>query len=386
MKKVLVFAEQILPPGQTFIPVVVNSLVRFEPRYIGLRPVTPSASLPAPPVLLTKRNNQPSRFRREIYRLTGVAPRFHDLAKQENAALIHAHFAEGAAAAVSLSDALGIPFIMHLRGGAELYPDAALRRKIFEWSYLVWRRRLWERCSRFLCVSRFIRDRALRAGFPEERLTVHYTGIDFLRFSPAPAGSKRDRELVLYVGRLVRYKGADHFIRALDIVRRRCRQAHAAIVGDGWFRPEVERLANELAVPCRFLGDQPPSVVREYMGKARVLCIPSRTLEDGMSEAFGNVSTEAQAMGLPVVAYRHGGIVETMLEGETGLLADENNIPALAAKVERFLEDDQLWDLCSRKGATWVRENFDVKRQTEELEELYDSVISDTSIPVSVCK
>jgi colanic acid/amylovoran biosynthesis glycosyltransferase len=380
VKKVLVFAEQILPLGQTFIPIVVNSLARFEPQYIGLRPVTPSAPLPAPPLLLTKANTQGSRIRREIYRLTGIAPQFHRLAKEESADLIHAHFAEGAAAVVSLSDSIGIPFVMHLRGGAELYPDAALRGKVFEWSYLLWRRQLWKRCSRFLCVSQFIRERALAAGFPEEKLMVHYTGIDFERFAPLPSNAKRDKTMILYVGRLVRYKGADHFVRAVDIVRRQCKDAHAVIIGDGWFRPEVERLVSELAVPCLFFGDQPPSVVREYMGKARVLCIPSRTLEDGMSEAFGNVSTEAQAMGLPVVAYRHGGIVETMLEGETGLLADENDIPGMAAHIERFLEDDAFWSRCSQRGAEWVRQEFDVRRQTARLEELYDHVISESGM------
>jgi glycosyltransferase involved in cell wall biosynthesis len=149
------------------------------------------------------------------------------------------------------------------------------------------------------------------------------------------------------------------------------------IIGDGWFRPEAERLAAELAIPCQFLGDQPAHVVREYMGRARVFCVPSRTLEDGMSEAFGNVFTEAQAMGIPAVAYRHGGIVETMLEGETGLLADENDIYGLAAHMERFLDDNEFWNLCSHRGAEWVRKEFDVRSQTAKLEELYDTVISE---------
>jgi glycosyltransferase involved in cell wall biosynthesis len=153
-------------------------------------------------------------------------------------------------------------------------------------------------------------------------------------------------------------------------------QAHAIVIGDGWFRPEVERLAGALAVPCRFLGDQAPSVVRAYMAKARVFCAPSRTLEDGMSEAFGNVSTEAQAMALPVVAYRHGGIIETMIEGQTGLLAEENDINGLAQHLERFLSDDDFWSRCSSKGAAWIRKEFDVRRQTAKLELLYDSVLN----------
>lgn len=375
MKKILVFAEQILPAGQTFIPIVVDSLRRYQAQYIGLRPVSDSAKLPGVPVLLTQSNNQWTRVRREIYRISGIAPQFHSAAKRQAACLIHAHFAEGAAAAVSLSRALGIPFLMHLRGGAELYPESALRSKVFEWSYLLWRRQLWTRCSVFLCVSEFIRDRALAAGFPSEKLVVHYTGIDFSRFAAAEPNHPRDKNLVLYVGRLVRYKGADHFVKALKIVRELNPHAYGVIVGDGWFRPEVERLIKELNVPCQILGTQPPSVIRTYMAKARVFCAPSRTLEDGMSEAFGNVFTEAQAMALPVVAYRHGGIVESMRNGETGLLAEENDIDNLARHMQRFLSDESFWQSCSRTAAKWVREQFDVQRQTEKLEAIYDRIL-----------
>jgi colanic acid/amylovoran biosynthesis glycosyltransferase len=376
VKKVLIFAERILPSSQTFIPIVVNSLRQFEPRYIGLRPVIPSAPLPAAPLLLTRDNNRRSRIQREIYRLTGFAPGFHRLAREESAILLHAHFAEGAAAAVSLSESLGIPFVMHLRGGAELFSDSALCGKVFEWSYLLWRTRLWRQCARFLCVSRFVRDRALAGGFPADKLTVHYTGIDLSDFSSIQLVG-RDVNLVLYVGRLVRYKGVDHFLKAMHIVHRNHPAARAVVIGDGWFRAEAENVARELAVPCHFLGEQPPSIVREYMRKARVFCAPSRTLEDGMSEAFGNVFTEAQAMGLPVVAYKHGGIAESMLEGETGLLAAENDIPGLAAHIVRFLRSDEFWNQCSRQGADWIRREFDVRAQTAKLEQLYETVIKE---------
>src|SRR6201999_2154634 len=140
---------------------------------------------------------------------------------------------------------------------------------------------------------------AVQAGFPKEKLLVHYTGIDFRRFTPSDTPPERERNVVLYVGRLVRYKGANHLIQAMQIVRQTCLQARLVIIGDGWFRPEVETLAKDLEVPCDFLGDQPTLIVRDWMERARVFCAPSLTLKDGMSEAFGNVFTEAQAMWLP---------------------------------------------------------------------------------------
>jgi len=314
-------------------------------------------------------------MRRESYRLTGVAPAYHSRLKQTGAKLMHAHFAEAASSAVSISKALQIPFLFHLRGGAEMMSDAELRKKAFQLPYLLWRQRLWERASMFLCVSNFIRDKALQAGFPAHKTRVHYTGIDMTRFRPSESPAEKDKNLVLYVGRLVAYKGADHLVRAMHTVRKTNPDAHLAVIGDGTLRPDLERLAASLGVPCQFLGEQPWSVVRTWLERARVFCGPSLTLPDGMSEAFGNVFTEAQAMGVPVVSYRHGGIPETMLDGQTGLLADERDENQLAANLSRYLSDSDFWASSRELGMRWVRENFDVLTQTTKLETLYDEVI-----------
>ena len=93
-----------------------------------------------------------------------------------------------------------------------------------------------------------------------------------------------------------------------------------------------------------------------------------------MSEAFGNVFSEAQAMGVPVVSNRHGGIPETMKEGVTGLLAEERNVEMLAAHLLRYLEDDGFWAASREEGLQWVRSRFDVNTQTARLEEIYDAV------------
>ena len=73
-----------------------------------------------------------------------------------------------------------------------------------------------------------------------------------------------------------------------------------------------------------------------------------------MSEAFGNVLTESQAMGVPVVSFRHGGIPETMREGVTGLLAPERDVEQLAAHLTRYLEDDSFWAKSREEGMRWV--------------------------------
>jgi glycosyltransferase involved in cell wall biosynthesis len=123
------------------------------------------------------------------------------------------------------------------------------------------------------------------------------------------------------------------------------------------------------------LGEQNQDAIRRWLERSRVFAGPSVTLSDGMSEAFGNVFSEAQAMGVPVVSFRHGGIPETMQDGITGLLAAERNEAELAAHLVQFLRDDAFWLHAREQGMAWTRQNFDVRSQTAKLELIYDTVI-----------
>jgi glycosyltransferase involved in cell wall biosynthesis len=354
----------------------VNAFQRFKSRYTGLIPAEKNILLSSAPILLTPNRTLQARVRRELYRWTGIAPSYHARLREVGAALVHAHFAEGASGAVSIAESLQVPLLMHLRGGAEMQTDHELSRRAFEWPYLLWRRRLWKRATLFLCVSDFIRRKALAAGFPEQKLRVHYTGINFSQFSPEQ--NERDKNLVLYVGRLVPYKGADHLIRAMHRVKQSRPDAHLVVIGAGDFLAELKSLTASLNVTCTFLGEQPPAEVRNWLRKARVFCGPSLTQSDGTSEAFGNVFTEAQAVGVPVVSYHHGGIPETMLDGQTGLLATEGNIEQLASHILRYLRDDAFWARSSDLGIGWVRKHFDVFSQTAKLEDLYAQVLTES--------
>lgn len=376
-KRVLVFAERMLPSTQTFIPLQVNALTRYKAQYIGLIPAEKNYPLENEPIMLTRERTRAARVRREAYRWTGIAPGFHAEARRVGAQILHAHFAEAAGGSVALANATDLPLVMHLRGGAELMADEDLKKQMFQRPYLLWRERLWKRASGFFCVSEYIKGKALKAGFPAEKMRVHYTGMDLRKFVPELAAGEKDPKMVLFVGRLIPYKGCDYLIRAMKLVQERDPAAHLVVIGDGTSRAELERLAVEMGIKCKFLGEQPQALIRGWYDRARVFCGPSVTLADGMSEAFGNVFSEAQAMGLPVVSFRHGGIPETMREGVTGLLAPERDVEMLAAHLLRYLQDDGFWRSSREEGLRWVRENFDVNSQTARLERIYDGVVGE---------
>jgi colanic acid/amylovoran biosynthesis glycosyltransferase len=356
---VLIFKETLLPVSETFIAAQVGQLKHFTPKYVGLGRVSPSLPLPSDSILLTADISRTSEFRQKLYRRTGIAPAFHRRAARTGARLIHAHFASGGRSALPLARGLRVPLVVTLHG-SDVTVKMNFRKRYDD---------LWRETSMFLCVSEFIKDAALRAGFPEEKLLKLFIGVDRDMFRPVDAN--RDSNLVVFVGRLVEKKGCSYLLEAMAQVQKKHAKAHTVVIGDGPLRSSLEAMARQLNVSCEFLGAQSALVVREWMSRARIFCAPSVTAANGDSEGFGMVFAEAQAMGTPVVSFRHGGIPEVVLHEETGLVAEERNVTDLATQLSRLLEDNALWSRLSEQGVAVIRERFDLERQTSELEKLY---------------
>jgi glycosyltransferase involved in cell wall biosynthesis len=238
-------------------------------------------------------------------------------------------------------------------------------------------RRLGQEATLFLCVSHFIRDRAIAAGLPEEKLLVHYIGVDLQQFQPPAADGAGAG--VLFVGRLVEKKGCAYLLRAMASVQKTYPDCLLTIIGDGPLRRYLESHARELGVSCRFLGAQPATIVREHLRATRIFCAPSVTAENGDSEGLGIVFAEAQAMGIPVVSSLHGGIPEVVSDARTGLLVPERDHAALAVAIASLLGNASLWEQFRHNARAHIEHSFDLAKQTAELETIYQDVIAAAS-------
>ena len=181
-------------------------------------------------------------------------------------------------------------------------------------------------------------------------------GIDLDRFEGAPPALRSDRPLVGNVARLAPQKDHRTLIEAARLVP----EADFVVVGDGELRGELERMAGE---NVRLLGER--ADVPELLGSFAVFAFPS--LFEGLCLAV----IEAQAAGVPVVATPVGGIRETVVDGETGLLVPTRNPAALAAAVRRLLEDRPAAEAMAAEAKRRVRERFSVERMVEETLRLY---------------
>ena len=166
-----------------------------------------------------------------------------------------------------------------------------------------------------------------------------------------------DGLLVGNVARLAPQKDHRTLIEAARLVP----EAEFVVAGDGELREQLERQAAGSRV--RFLGARDD--VPEILASLDVFAFPS--LFEGLCVAV----IEAQAAGVPVVATPVGGIRETVVDGETGLVVPTRDPPALAAAIRRLLEDRPAAEAMAAEAKRRVGERFSVERMVEETLRIY---------------
>jgi colanic acid/amylovoran biosynthesis glycosyltransferase len=273
-----------------------------------------------------------------------------------------------------LARSLKIPLIVHFRGADATVSEAYARySSLNHWIYFRRREALKTEARLFITVSKFIKDKILEQGFPEDRIVAHYHGVDIKKFKPDPEVLRKP--IVLFVGRLTEKKGCEYLIQAMARVQEQRPDIELVLIGDGPLKANLEVLAAQKLKRFQFLGVQPSAVVKDWMNCASLLVAPSITALQGDSEGLPNVVLEAQAMGLPVVSTTHAGIPEAVIHGETGFLAPERDAQSLADFSLLLLQDLDLWQHFSLKGQQHMYHNFNREIQTRSLEEIYKRII-----------
>lgn len=370
---VVIFRIQLLPRSETFIVRQAAAMKRFEPYFVGWRRVA-GLELPEGRSWTADDGSLRGRLRELRFRYAGPTADEILRLQTQSPRLVYAHFALDGYAAMRLAKQLEVPLVTALHGYDVTMSDEALGATRLGREYLKGRTKLQQEGALFVACSAYVRSRAIERGYPAERTIVRYIGVDVAQFEPPQP--RRREPVVLFVGRLVEKKGCRSLIEAMAEVQRRYEKAELIVIGDGPLRADCEELASAQLIRCRFLGAQPPAVVKEWMGRAAVFCVPSVVAASGDAEGFGIVFIEAQAMGLPVVSTRSGGIPEAVDDGHTGLLVAEGDRQELAEAILRLLQDDELWERFSVAGRKRVLESFNLARQTEQLENVFGQLLS----------
>ncbi|MDJ0632043.1 MAG: glycosyltransferase [Xenococcaceae cyanobacterium MO_188.B29] len=372
-KPVIIFRNELLHYSETFIPAQINSLSSYEPYYVGTKVIDPQKLGKAPLVVPFEGK---SRIYRQLFTRTGyIWQGWLKTIKAIQAKLIHAHFGIDGVLALPLARKTHLPLLVTFHGYDITSNDCS--KYVSGWNYETYNRGrqiLFKEAKSFIAVSDFIRSQLIAKGCPEEKIIVHYIGIDTDKFTPDPTINRQP--VVLFVGRLVEKKGCEYLIRAMAQVQSVMPEVKLVIIGDGILRQKLEQLAAQLLYSYRFLGAQPPEIVKTWMNQSQLMAVPSVTAATGDTEGAPMVVLEAQAMGLPVVGSLHAGIPELVLEGETGLLAKEKDWKTMAEKIIFILKDNLFWHKLSQQGQERVNTSFNLRTQTQALENIYDRLIA----------
>lgn len=177
-----------------------------------------------------------------------------------------------------------------------------------------------------------------------------------------------ERPIVLFVGRLIYYKGADVLVRAMAHV-----DADLVMIGRGPLREELEALAASLGIADRvsFIEGVSDADLAAWYHAADVFCLPSVA----RSEAFGLVQLEAHASGTPVVSTTlTTGVPFVNQDGVTGLTVPPSDADALAGALQSLATDEPLRARLGEAARQRAVADFSIARMTERTLALYAEV------------
>jgi glycosyltransferase involved in cell wall biosynthesis len=236
--------------------------------------------------------------------------------------------------ALMAAKALGLPVCSEFRTNFHAYSQhyglGFLHRLIL--GYL---RRFHNATQCTMVPTQALHDQLKREGF-RDLLTVA-RGVDVRRFDAAHRsdtlraqwGAGPDDLVVTCVGRLAPEKNLATLVTAFEAIRRDQPHARLVLVGDGPMRKELEARCPDAIFAGQRMGDD----LATHYASADLFLFPSIT------ETFGNVTTEAMASGLAVVAFDYAAAQRLIRHGENGALAPYNDTPAFVATAARTAAD-----------------------------------------------
>lgn len=269
----------------------------------------------------------------------------------------------------------GLPFMMGVQGTYGITP---LLQKPDAWFL----RYAYRRARAVTAPSVFTKDLILKTAGEQYPIHVIHNGVNLERFSKqVDASAIRSRfpgkKLLLTVGGLKARKGQDLVIRALKRLREQGRtDVVYLIVGDGPDKSKYEALARAEGVSEHvvFAGNQSGDDLLAYYDAADIYVHTPRVFHLNF-EGFGIVYLEASARHKPIVATDAGGIRDAVLDGKTGIIVPDEDVPAIAHAIEGLLNDESLRNAMGKAGRLYA-EQHDWSAIVDQFLPLYEEAIS----------
>lgn len=218
--------------------------------------------------------------------------------------------------------------------------------------------------TRFVAVSRFLKERLVRSGVPADAVAVVRTGVSPSERIATVRDDIASDPRIATVGRLQPVKNQAHLIEAFGSLSGEGKSLH--IWGTGPLRQALARVAFRNGVHDRVL-------LGGY--RADVFADPDEMdiyIQPSHSEGFGTSVIEAMAAGIPTVVTPTGALPELVEDGESGVIARGTGPIDLKVALERLIDDPELRRRCAEGGRSRVVEEFSIDRWMGELTDVLE--------------
>ncbi|MEH2300451.1 glycosyltransferase family 4 protein [Nostoc sp.] len=224
----------------------------------------------------------------------------------------------------------------------------------------------------FIANSEYVQEELIKNGVPPEQTVTLHCGISVPKTATTPLSLEvHQNHRILFVGRIVSDKGLEWLLKTLIHTDP---QIKLDIAGEGWERPQLEKLANTLRLSNRITwhGWCDPDKINKLYQQCFAVIFPSV-----WPEPAGLVTLEAYANYRPVIGSAVGGIPEHLRDGKTGILVPGNNIQKLADAIHELYTDYQKSRHMGEQGHALLMKEFTIDAHIKNLRKIYAKTIAE---------
>lgn len=289
--------------------------------------------------------------------------------------IVHTHTAKAGFLGRLAAKIAGIAQVVHMPHGHNFYGYYGARGS---WAIVQLEKFAARYTQRLIALTELEKNAYVERGIvAPEKVTVVPSGIDFTGFDQMQYARPQKRHelgfhesaiVVGLVSRLEPIKGPRYFIEAAAAIHRTHEDVVFVVVGEGSLRAQLQAQADAAGMRAcvHFLHWRDDA--RQIIACLDVLVQPS------LNEAVGCVLIEAQALGVPVVASRVGGIPEIIEDGITGVLVESQDTAAFAGAVVRVLEDGRFRRGLAERALVRARQKFSAEHMIVAVQAVYEGV------------
>lgn len=293
---------------------------------------------------------------------------FQNSLKREKIDVALAEYGTTGAECMPLCRDAVIPLVVHFHG------RDATARELIE-SYRDKFSEMFKYASAIIAVSNKMKSDLIKLGADSEKIILAPYGPadDFFDLKP-PVGACQH---LVGIGRFVDKKAPYYTILAFKEVLEEFPDATLTLAGDGPLLPSCRNLVKYLNIghAVKFPGALKHDEVKALFSTASAFVQHSIEAEDGDCEGTPVAVLEACASGLPVIATRHAGIPDVVVEDKTGLLVDEHDVAGMTCHMRHLLRDPALARALGSAGRMHIQNNFNIGHHIGILNNVIMSIV-----------